>query len=200
MRKLTAILLLLPALARASQIVNPSVAGTPGGSTTQVQYNNASAFAGSANFVFYGSSVSVSGGVVGTATNNNAAVGIVGETVSATYSGVSITNGQWGDGTSIILTAGDWLVTHVCVLAGGAATAGQGQAGISATSGNSATGLTVGDNEIYGVFAALLNTSIVVPDYRMSLSGTNTVYAKINNGSTGGTPVFYGRISAVRIR
>jgi hypothetical protein len=139
-------------------------------------------------------------GIVGTTTNNNTAAGNVGEFVSSPYSGVSITNGQWGDGTSISLTAGDWDVTHILVFQGGAATAGQGMAGISITTGNSSTGLVAGDNLVFATFAALLNTSASVPSYRMSLSGTTTVYAKINNGSTGGTPAFEGRLSARRIR
>jgi hypothetical protein len=38
---------------------NISITSTPGGSTTQVQYNNAGAFAGSANFVFDGTNVGI---------------------------------------------------------------------------------------------------------------------------------------------
>jgi|GEM_PF-6403045 len=39
-------------LANTSDIVSGGGSGTPGGSTTQVQYNNAGAFAGSANFIW----------------------------------------------------------------------------------------------------------------------------------------------------
>ena len=42
-----------------------AVAASPGGSTTQVQYNNAGAFAGSANFTFDGTNVLVAGTVSG---------------------------------------------------------------------------------------------------------------------------------------
>jgi hypothetical protein len=40
-----------------------STSGTPGGNTTEVQYNNAGSFAGSENFTFDGSNVSVSGNI-----------------------------------------------------------------------------------------------------------------------------------------
>ena len=43
-----------------------TIAATPGGSTTQVQYNNAGAFAGSANLVFDGTNLTSLGTVTGT--------------------------------------------------------------------------------------------------------------------------------------
>jgi len=49
---------------------NISITSTPGGSTTQVQYNNAGAFAGSANFVFDGTNVGI-----GTTSPNTAGYG-----------------------------------------------------------------------------------------------------------------------------
>lgn len=53
-----------------------TVGGTPGGSTTQVQYNNAGVFAGSANMTFNGTTLTVAGlagplnGTVGATTQN----------------------------------------------------------------------------------------------------------------------------------
>jgi hypothetical protein len=46
-----------------------TIAATPGGSTTQVQYNNAGAFAGSANLTFNGSTLAVTGALNATASS-----------------------------------------------------------------------------------------------------------------------------------
>jgi hypothetical protein len=58
--------------------VTVSGGGTPGGSTTQVQYNNAGAFAGSSAFTFDGAQISINGITVGRgagAVASNTAVG-----------------------------------------------------------------------------------------------------------------------------
>lgn len=174
----------------ASGVVNAGTAG-------QGAYYAASAATVSGTSAFTVGATGPNAILVGTNTNNSAAAGVIGEYISATYSAVSVTNGQWGDGTSISLTAGDWDVTHVSINSGGV---GQWQAGISTSVGNSSAGLTPGDNEIYSAGVSLVNGNCVVPAYRMSLSGTTTVYAKLNNGTSSGTPNFYGRISARRVR
>jgi hypothetical protein len=76
--------------------------------------------------------------------------------------------------------------------------------GISTTSGNNSTGLTVGDNQVYGIWASSSSTPTAVPmsipSYRMSLSGNTTVYYKMKATYTGGPPSLNGRISARRVR
>jgi hypothetical protein len=77
----------------------------PGGSTTQVQYNNAGAFAGSANFVFDGTNVGIGGASAGarlqiTGTTNGASrIDLVNSTSSVTSSFGSVT-----DGTAVLKT------------------------------------------------------------------------------------------------
>jgi hypothetical protein len=53
----------------------------------------------------------LSGVKTGTTTNDNAAVGSIGEYVSGTGTGVTLTNGTAANVASITLTAGDWDVT-----------------------------------------------------------------------------------------
>jgi hypothetical protein len=53
----------------------------------------------------------LTGGLIGTTTNDNAAVGSIGEYVIGTGTGVTLTNGTAANVASITLTAGDWDVT-----------------------------------------------------------------------------------------
>jgi hypothetical protein len=137
----------------------------------------------------------------GTATNDDAAAGYIGEYVSS-YAGVQNfpANNVVGDGTSISLTAGDWdvsavmfavfttLVTNVLL-------------GISTTSGNSTSGLNPGDNRCdFETFSTAGNSSPTIPVYRLSLASSMTVYLKVQSSYTGATPTYYSRLSARRIR
>lgn len=144
-------------------------------------------------------------GMVGTTTNNDAAAGVVGEykesiiSVNTNFPGAS---GAYGDMTSLSLTAGDWDVSLAVylVLNGATMTAGV-RAGISTTSGNSATSLVPGSN----TFNTLPPTSaseafVAVPNYRVSLSGTTIYYAKLVGTYSVANPQFLCRFSARRVR
>jgi hypothetical protein len=139
----------------------------------------------------------------GTKTNNNATAGFVGETVSSAVAGVSApTTSQFGDLTSISLTAGDWLVTGQGEQ-NSTPTSTSASIGISTTSGNSATGLVQGDNQIGTIHTSGFGGAWTVAGYRMSLASTTTVYLKMNAVYATGTAAgnaFWGRLSAVRIR
>lgn len=196
-------------LAMASSIVSPG--GSPSGNGGDVQYNNAGAFAGSDNFQFNGTSVTAncnigflgtsSHGIVGTTTNDSAASGNVGEYVESIFSNVSSpTSGTYGDATSISLTAGDWDVSLVMSgLPGG--TWATFIIGISTTSGNSATGLVEGSNQVLDGNSTISNGRypLTIPSYRMALSATSTVYAKVQN-VFGTSMSDSGRLSARRRR
>lgn len=147
-----------------------------------------------------------SGGVAirGTVTNDNAAAGFVGE-----YNETNITtltnfptSGQFGDFTSISLTAGDWDVTAIGEIQRNGATADDYILGISTTSGNSGTGLTIGltrvfqDNSVNG----LGFFSLITPTVRLSLSTTTTVYFKYFADYATATPKLRGGIKARRVR
>ena len=140
--------------------------------------------------------------VHGTNTNDNASAGYIGETTTSTASVAGPTSGQYGDLTSLSLTAGDWLVTAIANAAIAVNTSFIG-IGISTTAGNSSTGLVLGDNLSYIQAASsipLTDLAISVPSYRMSLSGTMTVYLKMSAIYTGTGPSFDGTLRAVRIR
>lgn len=144
-----------------------------------------------------------SAAVSGTNTNNNAAAGIIGEFVSSTVavgSAVGLTTATTANVTSISLTGGDWYVTGVVDYHPAATTS------ITAFSqGSSSTSATLGSQDTYSkkVQAALIpNTdfSEVIPETRISISATTTIYLVANATFTASTLSAYGTISARRAR
>ncbi len=139
----------------------------------------------------------------GTATNDSPSAGYIGEVISSAVSFTNFpTTGQFGDLTSITLTAGDWLVSvQVEQIANGAVSTTM-NFGVSTTSGNAGTGLTDGNNYFGGLptNAASGGASIGFANYRASLSGSTIHYLKFIASYTGGPPQAAGRITAVRIR
>lgn len=141
--------------------------------------------------------------ILGTGVANNAAIGYVGEYINS-YSGAGTnfpTSGQYGDLTSISLTAGDWDVTAILVgFSNGTTTFTEMRGGISVTSGNSATGLAEGDNLLFALPSLVIDTGISIPNYRINISGSTTVYLKYRGAYTGTAPQALGRLSARRMR
>ena len=141
--------------------------------------------------------------IVGTTTNDSATGGYAGEYVESIVGPVNFpTSSQYGDMTSISLTAGDWDVSATALAATGGATMVAWSLGISTTSGNSQTGLVVASNWMANVIpaSATANQVTAIPNYRVSLSGTTTVYLKFEANFSVSTPAAYGRISARRVR
>jgi len=143
----------------------------------------------------------------GTTTNDSASAGYLGEAVrSSIASGSAVnagTSAQFSDVTSISLTAGDWDVSGIVGFTanGATVTAANAFAAISTNSGNTTTDHVTGDNQIAGMEpTATYDRTLEIPTYRMSLSGTTTVYLKGRVSYSAGTPKFYGRISARRVR
>lgn len=144
----------------------------------------------------------------GTATNDSAAAGYIGEYIeSLVSSNTSVgTSGQYFDATSITLTAGDWDVTGLLTIKSNSATftSTYFAIGISTTTGNSATGLVEGVNDFdYGavVPTTFSNFGMSVPTYRMSVAGSTVVYLKgFVQVYTVGTPKYTCRLSAWRRR
>lgn len=154
-------------------------------------------------------------GIKGTTTNDNAAAGNVGEYIESIVSSASTVNPAttvWGDMTSISLTAGDWDTTFICSWDYNGGLTSTFFAGISTTSGNSATGLVDASNNVSmfpaaNVFTANANYGrgnaafiLIVPAYRLSLASTTTVYAKVRSDRASGSPGAFGRLSARRVR
>lgn len=143
------------------------------------------------------------GQIVGTATNDNAAAGNVGEYVESVFSAVNATTStNWGDATSISLTAGDWDVDLNILLSWIAGVITQNDFGVSKTSGNSTTGLVIGSNYFNYVANATsaTNANGNVTRWRVSLSATTTIYAKHRYIYNSTAPQSYGRLSARRVR
>jgi len=139
-------------------------------------------------------------GIVGTTTNNNANAGDYGEFISSTVANVVLSGGVFVNIASISLSAGDWNVTGQAIDVYNGNSASTWSMAVSVNSGNTTSDHVLGDNVLTGLPASSsTNSSLTVANYRLSLSGTTTVYLKISEtGATlnNGT----GRISARRVR
>lgn len=140
----------------------------------------------------------------GTATNDSASTGYIGECTESTVavgSAVTLTTATAKTVTSISLTAGDWEVHGIVNFLAAAITGTQTLAGIGQTN-NSLTGLTRGDNRVESpqVPTSAADKSLVIPGYRLSLSGTTTIYLIAYATFSAGTLTCNGRISARRCR
>lgn len=142
------------------------------------------------------------GAIPGTTTNDDAPAGYVGEIIESNVSAVNFpTSSQYGDLTSISLTAGDWDVAGLMQAAASGATVTNVEVGISTTSGNSTTGLTIGKNFV--AFREPISTSdstASIPRYRIKLAATTTVYLKYQSTYAAATPKAYGTLTARRVR
>lgn len=140
-------------------------------------------------------------------TTGSACDGCIGEYVSANWTAATTAaSGVWYDAASISLTAGDWDVTALAYSGRAASsTMSDMEVGISTTSGNSNSGLTLGDNRsivtiaVADIGSGSTQCHASVPAYRMSFSSTTTVYAKHRHTYSGSGPNTQGRISARRL-
>jgi len=142
--------------------------------------------------------------IKGTTTNDNASTGFLGELISSNVTFTNFpTSTQWGDLTSVSLSAGDWDVSVGVQITKNTATWTEVDWGISTTSANSSTGMTIGVNRFYWYTAAGLPVTEftgAIPTYRVSLSSTTTVYLKMTSTYSAGQPQIEGVIRARRIR
>lgn len=155
------------------------------------------------NFTIIHGSIPTSA-LVGTATNDSALAGYVGQYLSTAtlVSAVNFgTSDQYRDLGTLVLTPGDWDISLFLEGVAGGATCTSIDAGIGTTAGNSSAGLFDGDNYGWqiGPTAAYAST-VSVPAWRKSLSATTTYYFKYRASFSAGTPVAVGRMSARRIR
>lgn len=140
----------------------------------------------------------------GTATNDSAAAGYIGEyiensTANTSGSAVSLTTNTNANVSSISLTAGDWDVSCALsfLIGGGSATA--------IVAGITQTSATPGGTGSFAAFTGTIaqttyaDTTLCVPVYRVKLAGTTTVYL-LGRATFPGTCSAYGLISARRVR
>lgn len=142
----------------------------------------------------------------GTTTNDAAQAGFIGEYISSTTVAANLPASlAWGDLASVYLSAGDWAINVLAEYENNSAVSpSYFDAGASTTSGNSSTGLTLGDTyaEI-GASDIPSGANVMfasVPGLRFSLSAGTTVYLKVRASYGSGTPQAAGRISALRTR
>ena len=154
---------------------------------------------------FTAAATAANGQLPGTATNDNASAGNVGEYVSSTVSSgsaVSLSNATAANVTSISLTAGDWDVDGVVVFAAAGSTIYSSM--IAWTSTVSVTTPNAPNNGGYNLlqvtFPAGNGAALPVGRQRFSLTATTTVYLGAFGGFTVSTASAYGIIRARRIR
>ena len=139
-------------------------------------------------------------GIVGTTTNNNVQAGSVGEYIESVVASVSFTTsgGAGNNIASISLTAGDWDVSLNCIIDNNGATITTSQITISKYSGSDNTDRVYGSNWIYTYLTGAIGGAI--SPYRVSVSSSQTVYAKWAGTYSAGTPSMNCRLSARRVR
>lgn len=142
----------------------------------------------------------------GTTTNDNAAAGEVGEYVESVIlsgSATSLVSATAKTVTSISLTAGDWDVRGVTYITGTAST-NFTQYGISISGTTNTLDLAPGRINFFTISTGTVPSSSLtgnmLPPYRLSLSGTTTVFLIAQATFTVSTATAYGIISARRVR
>lgn len=140
----------------------------------------------------------------GTTTNDSAAAGYIGEQVIASvtaYANTAATT-QFGNITSISLTAGDWDVTGQVLAYTNGATVTRHQMAVSVNSGNTTTDHVDGSNQMEAppVVGNGASSPMTVSNYRISIASTTTVYLKAASTFSAGNPQVIGTIRARRRR
>ena len=142
-------------------------------------------------------------GVIGTTTNNSANAGSIGEYISSTVAstGVSLTTTVFANITSISLTAGDWDVSGVVAITNpGTTTFSYINYGTSTTSATAGTLGQMGGLTTPSTIAAAIDFTTPIPETRLSLASTTTVYLVTRASFAVSTASAYGVIRARRIR
>jgi hypothetical protein len=139
----------------------------------------------------------------GTATNDSAATGFVGEYISSSTANATplASTTTFGNLVSITLTAGDWDVTAMGnVTNNGAAVTGI-EGAISSSSGNTTTDHVDGNNVVDGALStSVAEGGISIPNFRVQLTSSTVYYFKIKGTFITAVPTAKGRISARRMR
>lgn len=131
-----------------------------------------------------------------------AAAGKIGERITSFATATNAaTSGQYGDLTSISVTAGDWEIRISGeAVANATAVVTQNQVGISTTTGNSSTGLVSGDSIIDVIPQTANYNSGFCLSINASFNSTTIYYFKMLSNYTVTIPKFRGRITATRLR
>ena len=157
--------------------------------------------------------VKSAGQLLGTNTNDVAASGYVGETITvslarASANGLVTATAENVTGTTLDLTAGDWDISGIMGFTMSGATATEFAASLSSTSntlpGTSTIGVPSGGEvrvNIPANFIAVSNDiGVTFPTYRVSLSGASSFYFVARAVFSAGSVSAYGLIQARRVR
>lgn len=140
----------------------------------------------------------------GTATNDSASAGYIGEyieSIVSTATNYTVSTGVYQNITSISLTAGDWdIYGQMDIGPNGATLAGNMLCAISANSGSTTTDHVTGDNVLSVNGTASTSNFGQTVSWRRTISGTTTYYLKVSLAYSAGTPRFRGKIYARRRR
>lgn len=159
----------------------------------------------SASFARSGANTDITS-LAGTATNDSAAAGKIGEYVSSSVtsgSAVAQTSNTARDLTSISLTAGDWDVSvEAYFVPANTTSITVCQASASQTSKTTNSTPGAWDIKMFAahVSAGVTTIGVGVSQCRVSLPSTTTIYAVTNATFTVSTCTVYGIISARRVR
>jgi hypothetical protein len=193
----------------ATERTNLGVTATGSDATYAYRANNLSdlANAGTArtNLGLTATAIAAAGQLPGTATNDTASAGNVGEYVESvvvTGSAVSLVTATGKNVTSISLTAGDWDVDGIVnfnLAATTSATITQGSLSLVTNTADTTPGRET-TMEYNGVVPGGGHISQSIPNYRLSLASTTTVFLVAQSTFTTSTMTAYGIIRARRAR
>jgi hypothetical protein len=188
----------------AAPINSPTFTGVPAAPTAALSTNTTqiatTAFV-LANAVTSNSPTITTPNIIGVSNGGNASAGSVGEYVTNTTSGTSLTSGTSVNATSVSLTAGDWDVEgSVQFLPSGTTSTQSIFSSISTTSATLGNIGTVAGFQGTTVFSGESATHLPSPIVRISISTTTTVYLVAQLTWTAGTATCNGFIRARRIR
>lgn len=140
--------------------------------------------------------------IVGRTDANAPATGFVGESVQGlqtTATNFPATT-QYGDGASVTLTSGRWLLSASMLASLNGATATAVSCGIGTTSGNNSSGLTLGDTLFEGVApTSATGSNVSVPFVIKNINTSTTFYLKVRATYSAGNPQYRCRLTAIRI-
>jgi hypothetical protein len=140
--------------------------------------------------------------IVGRTNGSAISAGHVGEVVEGKQTSITTfpTTATYGDGASVSLTSGVWLLSAYIDGELNGSTTQSILLGINTTSGNSGAGLTFGDTLVACLPpTATSNTSACLPQVIFRPTTTTTHYLKVRAEYSAGTPRYRCRLTAVRI-
>ena len=141
----------------------------------------------------------------GTATNDNAAAGNVGEYItSSNVSGIALSNGTPVNLTSMVLSPGDWDIAGMAGFTAGAATTIPFfEAVICLTSASFAIPVEAGTATVLQTtsgFGSSSTNQVALPIARGSFAVSTTVYLNVEATISAGSANGQGRLRARRVR